>query len=630
VGCGMSRSKTSVHCVPPEESAGRLPAADVHDAGRLHCGGGESSQRVAGAESGGTAAEVEREGLKVLEGLGHGCDLCASGVPLGEPHILCKRLQWLSSFFGVAFCHLLNHLHTNPENLLPLVWPPFNEVTYAARDSTLLFRAIAMVKKLSEGDIGTARRLEQSVCTPALILLRSRRPHMSRKIRLCALLSFFGLFGLVHGQVNGTRAPSVMFDSVVTVWSEFGHGTGFIVDKKGLILTSQRVVGPSEIITVQFDPQHKVAATLLAADNEKDIAVLWANLVLCPNCVAAPIATADGKPALVAAGDKIVAVSSPMGPLKDTASGVVSGLDAESIASDIETNPWIAGGPVFNAQGTVIGVTSAARQTKPGRGRSDIVPIGKAAALLDQARTKLTTSMAPAARLLPVESADVFPQDALEKVMEEKKFDFRSYFFDAGDYRVTLVTPIFIYRLRTEIKNEDEKRQAKHKGRTIEATPDVTEIWGLKNWAPYLTEYTPVIEIMATSHMRETKKSILGRALVGGVYSEPWQMKFKTDFYKMKLKCGEKEIQPIQTGKVEEVVDNSHRFTKVVNSSSVGFYSYPADAISPSCGQVTLELHSLKDPEKATTKVLEEKTVERIWVDFEPYRNAIGTTPKMQ
>ena len=422
-----------------------------------------------------------------------------------------------------------------------------------------------------------------------------------------------------------------MFGSVVTVWSEFGHGTGFIVDPRGLILTSQRVIGPSEIITVQFDPQHKVAATIVASDNEKDIAVLWVNLSPCPDCVAAIIAPADGKYPGVVVGDKITAVSSPMGPFKDTASGVVNTVDAQSITSDIETKPWISGGPVFNTQGMVIGLTSAAAQTTPGEGPSKIVRIAEATALLDQSRTKLATGTAPPATLLPVESADVFPNDALERMMDEKKFDFRSYFFDEGDYRITLLTPIFIYRLRSEIKNENEKRQAKHKDRPIQPTPDVTEIWGLKNWAPYLGEYTPVIEIMATSHMRETTGSLLGRALVGAVYTDPWQMKFKTDFYKMELKCGEKEIQPIQTGKIEEIVDNSHRFTKVVNSSSVGFYSYPPDAISPSCGQVTLELHSLKNPDKATVKTLEGKSVERIWTDFEAYRKALdGTSSKMQ
>ena len=48
------------HRVPSEESAGRLSAADVHDAGRRYRGG-EPGQRVAGAESGGAAAEMEPE-----------------------------------------------------------------------------------------------------------------------------------------------------------------------------------------------------------------------------------------------------------------------------------------------------------------------------------------------------------------------------------------------------------------------------------------------------------------------------------------------------------------------------------------------------------------------------------------
>src|SRR5262245_36176928 len=40
-------------------------------------------------------------------------------------------------------------------------------------------------------------------------------------------------------------------NAVVTVWSEFGHGTGFFVDDKGLVLTNQHVVGPSEYLAVQ-------------------------------------------------------------------------------------------------------------------------------------------------------------------------------------------------------------------------------------------------------------------------------------------------------------------------------------------------------------------------------------------
>jgi transposase len=59
---GWRIGRSSDHCVPPEESAGRLSATDVHDAGRRHRGGA-SGQRMAGAESGGTDAEVEREAV---------------------------------------------------------------------------------------------------------------------------------------------------------------------------------------------------------------------------------------------------------------------------------------------------------------------------------------------------------------------------------------------------------------------------------------------------------------------------------------------------------------------------------------------------------------------------------------
>ncbi|HEX8353712.1 MAG TPA: hypothetical protein VF611_12475, partial [Pyrinomonadaceae bacterium] len=40
--------------------------------------------------------------------------------------------------------------------------------------------------------------------------------------------------------------------SVVTVWSEIGQGTGFIFDDRGLVMTNQHVVGPSEYVSVQF------------------------------------------------------------------------------------------------------------------------------------------------------------------------------------------------------------------------------------------------------------------------------------------------------------------------------------------------------------------------------------------
>src|SRR5438034_11297705 len=50
------------HRIPSEEPSGRLPAADLHDDGCRYRGG-ESGQRMAGVEPGGTAAEMEPESI---------------------------------------------------------------------------------------------------------------------------------------------------------------------------------------------------------------------------------------------------------------------------------------------------------------------------------------------------------------------------------------------------------------------------------------------------------------------------------------------------------------------------------------------------------------------------------------
>ena len=107
-------------------------------------------------------------------------------------------------------------------------------------------------------------------------------------------------------------------NSVMTVWSEFGHGTGFIVDPSGLILTNQHVVGPSDYLAVQFDAKRKVAAKLLAFDAEKDIAVLWANLSPFPEAVVAPLARVNTADPEVVEGERVFTIGSPYEPSKNS------------------------------------------------------------------------------------------------------------------------------------------------------------------------------------------------------------------------------------------------------------------------------------------------------------------------
>src|SRR5207247_1551812 len=107
-------------------------------------------------------------------------------------------------------------------------------------------------------------------------------------------------------------------NAVVTVWSETGHGTGFVIDQKGLILTNHHVVGPSPYIAVQFDEKRKISAIRLESDPLRDVAVLWADFSMIPEAIAAPLASSFPG---VEEGERVFTIGSPLNQRKILTSG---------------------------------------------------------------------------------------------------------------------------------------------------------------------------------------------------------------------------------------------------------------------------------------------------------------------
>ena len=163
--------------------------------------------------------------------------------------------------------------------------------------------------------------------------------------------------------------------SVVTVWSEIGSGTGFIVESAGLVMTNQHVIGPSELISVQFDAKRKVAAKVLAFDAERDVAVLYADLSAFPGATVAPIAMAHGGRELAVEGERVFTIGSPLGLKKIITAGIVSKVEARAILSDVNINHGNSGGPLFNSLGEVIGITTFLVPGSNGPGVAGIVRI---------------------------------------------------------------------------------------------------------------------------------------------------------------------------------------------------------------------------------------------------------------
>ena len=411
--------------------------------------------------------------------------------------------------------------------------------------------------------------------------------------------------------------------SVVTVWSEIGSGTGFIVDSSGLIMTNQHVIGPSELISVQFDAKRKVAAKVLAFDAERDVAILYADLSAFPGALVAPIARKQAGHEIAVEGERVFTIGSPLGLKKIITTAIVSKVEDRAIISDVNIiNHGNSGGRLFNSLGEVIGITTFSVDGKGGAGLTGIVRIDQTTPTLERAHKKMQDISMPSARLLPVEPSDPYPLDSFKDAIRSAKLDQKPYFFSVGGFDVELRTPVLDYEIKEEAglaaAREKDKRTKQGKD-SIQNTFDPLE--DLRDWNEYVGAHKPILFVEAFPQLRETFLSGLGRELIPAVvaYTGGERKKFRSDFYRMKLICGTKEVEPIQPGKAATVVNEHNSFLNVDDATYVGIYSYPADAISPACGKVTLQIFSEKDPQKPESKELEEKSVNRVWNDFKPY-----------
>ena len=146
--------------------------------------------------------------------------------------------------------------------------------------------------------------------------------------------------------------------------SSQAQGSGFVYDSDGHVITNQHVVDGAQSVSVQLWNGKSYTAHVVGTDASTEIAVLKVDA---PSSQLFPLTLADSSK--VAVGDSVVAIGSPFGLQETVTSGIVSALHREmtspnnfaiddSIQTDAAINHGNSGGPLLNAQGKVIGVTS--------------------------------------------------------------------------------------------------------------------------------------------------------------------------------------------------------------------------------------------------------------------------------
>jgi hypothetical protein len=380
-------------------------------------------------------------------------------------------------------------------------------------------------------------------------------------------------------------------NSVVAIHSESSKGSGFLVDSAGLVVTNNHVVNSSSYLAVQFDDKRKVPARLVTSNADKDVAVIRFDPSAFPEGVVAPL-LANEAASHLAVGQRVFTIGNPLGRAKALTTGVVSKIEKDAINSDININPGNSGGPLFTLDGQVAGITTSVL-----RNLASIVPVEVVRPLVEQARKDIVREVPPAPVLLPVEPTDYFPADALRELLKQEKLDTKPYFFDAGQFQVGFFTPPLNYFLRHEQEMAAARKAAKRSGGDA-ATPKPPSR-ALED----AQDYRPVLLVRV-------------RPKFGMLF----KVRFKNGFLRMRLLCGGKELTPILPGRSEfDLYDQRER---KVDTTFQGVYEYLPDAVTPACGNVVLEIYSDKDPNTPESRPIDAATIQRVWWDFDAFRQA--------
>lgn len=152
-----------------------------------------------------------------------------------------------------------------------------------------------------------------------------------------------------------------------------GQGSGFIVDRSGIVLTNAHVISGADTVTVSLRDGRTFQGEVKGVDETLDLAVVK---IEGDNLPVAPMGNSER----VKVGDWAIAVGNPLGLDNTVTLGIISTLNRSSsqvgipdkridfIQTDAAINPGNSGGPLLNERGEVIGINTAIRADAEGIG----------------------------------------------------------------------------------------------------------------------------------------------------------------------------------------------------------------------------------------------------------------------
>ena len=148
-----------------------------------------------------------------------------------------------------------------------------------------------------------------------------------------------------------------VIQSVVSVGTDKGLGSGVIIDDRGFIVTNYHVVDDASLIRILTYGNEVYDAALIGFNDVADVAVLKVDASL-PNLRFADSDDVD-------VGERVIALGNPAGLSFTVTEGIVSAVHRTGpnnldiyLQTDVPINPGNSGGPLVNANSRIIGLNN--------------------------------------------------------------------------------------------------------------------------------------------------------------------------------------------------------------------------------------------------------------------------------
>lgn len=453
----------------------------------------------------------------------------------------------------------------------------------------------------------------------------------------CLLLSN----GSVSAQSSGGSAPPAAVNaekalynaasgSVFRVEAGLGHGSAFLVDPAGLLVTNDHVVGSADEVAVYVEPTARYLAAVVQRDPDADLAILR----VAPRVVAGRVALrlADD-PLEIAPGDRIVALGYPLNQPLTISAGMIANVRRSAILTDALINPGNSGGPMLSLDGSVIAVSTFLDAASYGPGLGGGVLVTRARALLEAARN--TPGPTPSDRPLAAFPQETYPVSALKAVadtIDPLMFSSLSR-MTAGPFGISVSTPLAqMLSAVTTGRQVAKDRRKREERANLPGTQRYSVIAAMRDWQDYVGDLTaPVVAVKVEPLYGETGGSAFRRGLLTALVGVGGQatIRFQGDVRGVTLRRNGQVVEPLRGGHAPVRIGIENELLDFTDVADFGYYMYSPEVFRPDGPQrppeIVIEIEDLKAPGKRRVERLSPAVVARLWNDFESFYGQLGT-----